>query len=71
MSPASMPGSDSARTSHRIGVAVRGARVAVTKTDERLPDKPSNSYRNILRAGFKAMYLRQNYSVAEVNGGSR
>jgi hypothetical protein len=41
--------------------AVRGARVAVTETGERLPDKPGNSYRNILRAGFEETYLRQNY----------
>ena len=41
--------------------AARGARTAVTETGERLPDKPSNSYRNILRAGFEEMYLRQNY----------
>jgi hypothetical protein len=41
--------------------AARGARVAVTETGERLPDKPSHSYRNILRAGFQEMYLRQNY----------
>ena len=41
--------------------AARGARVAVTETGERLPDKPSNSYRNILRAGFEEAYLRQNY----------
>lgn len=41
--------------------AARGARIAVTETGERLPDKPSNSYRNILRAGFEEMYLRQNY----------
>jgi GNAT superfamily N-acetyltransferase len=41
--------------------AARGARVAVTETGERLPDKPSNSYRNILRAGFEERYLRQNY----------
>lgn len=34
--------------------------VAVTETGERLPDKPSNSYRNILRAGFEETYLRQN-----------
>lgn len=39
----------------------RGARVAATETGERLPDKPSQSYRNILRAGFEEMYLRQNY----------
>jgi len=41
--------------------AARGARIAVTETGERLPDKPSNSYRNILRAGFEEAYLRQNY----------
>jgi len=41
--------------------AARGARVAVTETGEHLPDKPSNSYRNILRAGFEEMYLRENY----------
>jgi hypothetical protein len=41
--------------------AARGARVAVTETGERVPDKPSHSYRNILRAGFEEMYLRQNY----------
>lgn len=44
--------------------AARGARVAVTETGERLPDKPSNSYRNILRVGFEEMYLRQNYMSA-------
>ncbi|HET9734452.1 MAG TPA: hypothetical protein VFP62_04215 [Burkholderiales bacterium] len=41
--------------------ASRGARIAVTETGERLPDKPSNSYRNILRAGFHERYLRHNY----------
>lgn len=41
--------------------AARGAKVAVTETGERLPDQPSHSYRNILRAGFQEMYLRQNY----------
>jgi hypothetical protein len=41
--------------------AARGARTAVTETGERLPDKPSNSYRNILRAGFHERYLRHNY----------
>jgi hypothetical protein len=44
-----------------LEAAARGARVAVTETGERLPDKPSHSYRNILRAGFKETYLRQNY----------
>jgi hypothetical protein len=41
--------------------AARGARVAVTETGERLADKPSASYRNILRAGFEEAYLRQNF----------
>lgn len=42
--------------------AARGAKVAVTETGERLPDRPSHSYRNILRAGFEEVYLRQNYT---------
>ncbi|MEX2164558.1 MAG: hypothetical protein WD823_09980 [Sulfuricaulis sp.] len=41
--------------------AVRGARTAVVETGERVPDNPSHSYRNILRAGFKEMYSRQNF----------
>jgi hypothetical protein len=41
--------------------AARGARVAVTETGERVPGKPDNSYRNILRAGFVECYLQQNY----------
>jgi len=41
--------------------AERGARVAVTETGEQAPDKPSTSYRNILRAGFEERYLRLNY----------
>jgi hypothetical protein len=44
--------------------AARGARVAVTETGERQPNKPSHSYRNILRAGFVERYLRQNYLSA-------
>lgn len=41
--------------------AARGASMARVETGERLPDKPSNSYRNILSAGFKEIHLRQNY----------
>jgi GNAT superfamily N-acetyltransferase len=44
--------------------ASRGARTAVTETGEQVPDKPSNSYRNILRAGFHERYLRHNYLSA-------
>jgi hypothetical protein len=38
--------------------------VAVTETGERVPGKPSNSYRNILRAGFAEAYLRANFMSA-------
>jgi hypothetical protein len=55
-------GAQNALLARRLGeAAARGARVAVTETGERLADKPSHSYRNILRAGFTEMYLRQNY----------
>lgn len=55
-------GAQNALLARRLAEAAsRGARTAVTETGERLPDKPSNSYRNILRAGFHERYLRQNY----------
>jgi GNAT superfamily N-acetyltransferase len=55
-------GAQTALLRRRIREAAdRGARVAVTETGERVPDRPSNSYRNILRVGFREMYLRQNY----------
>jgi GNAT superfamily N-acetyltransferase len=55
-------GAQSVLLSRRLREAhARGASVAVTETGERVPDRPSNSYRNILRSGFEEMYLRQNY----------
>jgi hypothetical protein len=33
----------------------------VTETGERQPDRPSNSYRNILRNGFRPAYVRPNF----------
>jgi hypothetical protein len=55
-------GAQNALLARRLAeAAARGARMAVTETGERVPDKPSNSYRNILRAGFEERYLRQNY----------
>ena len=33
----------------------------ITDTDEDTPDRPSPSYRNMLRSGFKLAYLRWNY----------
>lgn len=38
-----------------------GAELVVTETGENVPDRPSNSYRNILRHGFKVAYLRPNF----------
>jgi GNAT superfamily N-acetyltransferase len=37
-----------------------GATIVVTETGERVEGRPSNSYRNILRAGFAEAYLRPN-----------
>ena len=55
----------------RLAVAKRlGAEIAVTETGERTPDRPSASYRNILRAGFEEAYLRPNYEV-DVSGATR
>jgi GNAT superfamily N-acetyltransferase len=41
--------------------ADRGCHTLVVKTGERVPGRPSPSYRNILRAGFKEAYLRPNW----------
>jgi GNAT superfamily N-acetyltransferase len=38
-----------------------GVSVLFTETGERVPDHPSGSYRNILRAGFVEEYLRPNH----------
>jgi GNAT superfamily N-acetyltransferase len=55
-------GAQNALLARRLAeAAARGARTAVTETGERLAGKPSDSYRNILRAGFHERYLRQNY----------
>lgn len=55
-------GAQNALLARRLTEATsRGARTAVTETGEQVPDKPSNSYRNILRAGFHERYLRHNY----------
>jgi hypothetical protein len=37
-----------------------GLETLTTETGERVPDRPSNSYRNILRFGFEEAYLRPN-----------
>jgi hypothetical protein len=43
----------------------QGARAFTTETGERVPDRPSGSYRNILRAGFEEAYLRPNLLAPE------
>ena len=55
-------GAQSALIAARIGAAAAaGAEVVVTETGEIVDDRPTISYRNILRAGFRAAYLRPNY----------
>jgi hypothetical protein len=61
-------GAQNALLARRLGEAnARGARVAVTETGERLPDRSSQSYRNILRSGFEEMYLRQHYMSPSID----
>jgi len=38
-----------------------GCRTLFVETGERVPDRPSASYRNILRAGFEEAYVRPNW----------
>jgi hypothetical protein len=38
-----------------------GATTLVTETGELLPGRPANSYRNIVRAGFRPAYVRPNF----------
>lgn len=38
-----------------------GCHTLFVETGERVPDRPSASYRNILRAGFEEAYLRPNW----------
>lgn len=55
-------GCQSALLHRRIGDAAEaGCRTLFVETGERVPDRPSASYRNILRAGFEEAYLRPNW----------
>ena len=55
-------GAQSALIAIRIAAAgAAGAEVVVTETGEIVDDRPTISYRNILRAGFAPVYLRPNY----------
>ena len=60
-------GSQSALLERRIQDALEaGCAKLFTQTGERIPLKPSKSYRNILRFGFAEAYLRPNYLSPEM-----
>ena len=44
-----------------LDAAAAGCQALFVETGERVPGRPSSSYRNILRAGFKEAYLRPNW----------
>ncbi len=44
-----------------LDAAAAGCHTLFVETGERTPDRPSASYRNILRAGFEEAYLRPNW----------
>jgi GNAT superfamily N-acetyltransferase len=44
-----------------LDAAAAGCRTLFVETGERIPDRPSASYRNILRAGFEEAYPRPNW----------
>ncbi|HEX4669854.1 MAG TPA: hypothetical protein VH275_07790 [Solirubrobacterales bacterium] len=44
-----------------LDAASAGCKTLFVETGERVPGRPSTSYRNILRAGFKEAYLRPNW----------
>lgn len=44
-----------------LDAADAGCHLLFVETGERLPDRPSASYRNILRAGFEEAYVRPNW----------
>jgi GNAT superfamily N-acetyltransferase len=45
-----------------LDAAAAGCRTLFVETGERVPDRPSASYKNILRAGFEEAYLRPNWT---------
>jgi hypothetical protein len=62
LEPARGRGSQLALLHRRIlDAAEAGCHTLFVETGERVPDRPSASYRNILRAGFEEAYLRPNW----------
>ncbi len=47
-----------------LDASAAGCRTLFVETGERVPDRPSASYKNILRAGFGEAYLRPNWTRA-------
>lgn len=47
-----------------LDAGAAGCQTLFVETGERVPDRPSTSYRNILRAGFVEAYLRPNWQRA-------
>jgi hypothetical protein len=47
-----------------LDAAAAGCETLFVETGERVPSRPSSSYRNVLRAGFKEAYLRPNWRRA-------
>jgi GNAT superfamily N-acetyltransferase len=45
-----------------LDAAAAGCHILFVETGERIPDRPSASYKNILRAGFEEAYLRPNWT---------
>ena len=48
-----------------LDAAEAGCRTLFVETGERVPGRPSASYRNILRAGFEEAYLRPNWQRSQ------
>lgn len=62
LEPARGRGCQTALLHRRIlDAAEAGCRTLFVETGERVPDRPSASYRNILKAGFEEAYLRPNW----------
>lgn len=58
-------GSQGALLAHRIGFAIEhGCKRTFTCTGEDVEGDPQYSYRNILRMGFRATYVRENFAPA-------
>jgi GNAT superfamily N-acetyltransferase len=48
-----------------VDAAAGGCELLFVETGERIPGRPSNSYRNILRAGFEEAYVCPNWGASE------